>query len=141
MVQMAQVASNFTVFTHHAKTTKDLLYSFRNALLMKGGFSEERIALEQVVHVIHFDIHMKKAEDGHRYIERITEIRERESGYGGDSAGMFETRDLILYRDGGYIIVNNLSDEAQGRMMAVLTKEEKEEFISFLRDFRGRVGE
>ena len=141
MVQMAQVASNFTVFTHHAKTTKDLLYSFRNALLMKGGFSEERIALEQVVHVIHFDIHMKKAEDGHRYIERITEIRERESGYGGASAGMFETRDLILYRDGGYIIANNLSDEAQGRMMAVLTKEEKEEFINFLRDFRGRVGE
>ena len=38
-------------------------------------------------------------------------------------------------------MVNNLSDEAQGRMMAVLTKEEKEEFISFLRDFRGRVGE
>ncbi len=141
MVQMAQVASNFTVFTHHAKTTKDLLYSFRNALLMKGGFSEERIALEQVVHVIHFDIHMKKAEDGHRYIERITEIREREIGCNGSSVGMFETRDLILYRDGGYVIANNLSDDAQGRIMTALNKEEKGEFISFLRDWRGRTGE
>lgn len=141
MVQMAQVASNFTVFTHHAKTTKDLLYSFRNALLMKGGFSEERIALEQVVHVIHFDIHMKKAEDGHRYIERITEIRERDFGCNSGSAGMFETRDLILYRDGGYIIANNLSDDAQNRIMAALNKEEKGEFIGFLRDWRGRTGE
>lgn len=139
LVQMAQVASNFTVFTHHAKTTKDLLYAFRNALLMKGGFSEERIALEQVVHVIHFDIHMKKAEDGHRYIERITEIVEKEAGGDCFPSGLYETRDLILYVNGGYKIVGSLSQIGKKRILDSLEEAEKECFVEFFTDWEERV--
>ncbi|SES71437.1 ATPase, T2SS/T4P/T4SS family [[Clostridium] polysaccharolyticum] len=129
MIQMAQVASDFTVFTHHAKTTKDLLYSFRNALLMEGGFSEERIALEQVLHAVQFDIHMRKTEKGHRYIERITEIRERTSDYTGSSANMFEICDIIRYENGRYKLVNSLSKEAKRRILDALDGEEKKEFL------------
>ncbi len=74
MVQMAQVASLFTIFTHHAKTSYNLITSIRNNLLQTGVFSNETIAEKQVAETITFDIHLTKNVDGHRYIDRITEI-------------------------------------------------------------------
>ncbi len=74
MIQMAQVASLFTIFTHHAKTSYDLVTSLRNNLLQTGVFNNEMIAEKQVADTIRFDIHLNKNAEGHRYIERITEI-------------------------------------------------------------------
>lgn len=62
LISMSQVASLFTLFTHHAKTTRNLIIAMRNALLMEGGFKNEKVAEEQVVEAINFDIHMKKNE-------------------------------------------------------------------------------
>ncbi len=75
MIQMSQVASLFTIFTHHAKTTENLILSIRNSLLKCSVFRDEKIAEEQVVKVLNFDVHLKKDYDGNRYIERITEIK------------------------------------------------------------------
>ena len=36
MIQMAQVASKFTMFTHHAKTFDNLILALRNSLLKVG---------------------------------------------------------------------------------------------------------
>ncbi len=74
MIQMTQVASLFTIFTHHAKTTKDLILSLRNSLLKCDVFRNEEVAEEQVVGVIEYDVHLNRDYDGRRYIERITEI-------------------------------------------------------------------
>lgn len=71
-IQTGQVASLFTLFTHHAKTFKLLVESLRNSLAKAGLFSNEVIAEKQVVSVLNFDIHWVMV-DGHRYIERITE--------------------------------------------------------------------
>ena len=73
MIQLAQVASKFTLFTHHAKTFPNLITSLRNSLLKIGMFNSENVAEVQVVQVINFDIHLKRGVDGTRYIERITE--------------------------------------------------------------------
>ncbi|MGE7983794.1 ATPase, T2SS/T4P/T4SS family [Solibacillus sp. NPDC093137] len=73
MIQSAQVASLFTLFTHHAKTFSNLVYALRNSLLKAGNFSSESIAEQQVVSVLEFDIHLTAEVDGTRYIERITE--------------------------------------------------------------------
>lgn len=74
MVQTAQVASLFTLFTHHAKTLPNLVFDLRNSLLKTSMFSSERIAEQQVISVLEFDIHMRKdRETGERYIERISE--------------------------------------------------------------------
>ena len=81
MIQMAQVASKFTLFTHHAKTFPNLITSLRNSLLKIGMFSSEQVAEVQVVQVINFDIHLKRAVDGTRYIERITECIPLEPTY------------------------------------------------------------
>ncbi len=74
MIQMTQVASLFTIFTHHAKTTKDLILSLRNSLLKCDVFRNEAVAEEQVVSVVEFDIHLNRDYEGRRYIERISEI-------------------------------------------------------------------
>lgn len=73
MIQSAQVASKFTLFTHHAKTFPDLVTALRNSMLRAGTFKDERVAEEQVVQVLNFDIHLVKDFRGRRYIERITE--------------------------------------------------------------------
>ena len=73
MIQSAQVASKFTLFTHHAKTFPDLVTALRNSMLRAGVFRDEKTAAEQVVQVLNFDIHLVKDFRGVRYIERITE--------------------------------------------------------------------
>ena len=73
MIQSAQVASKFTLFTHHAKTFPDLVTALRNSMLRAGVFKNEKTAEEQVVQVLNFDIHLKKDFRGRRYIERVTE--------------------------------------------------------------------
>ena len=73
MIQAAQVASKFTLFTHHAKTFPNLVTALRNSMLRAGVFKDEKTAEEQVVQVLNFDIHLVKDFRGRRYIERITE--------------------------------------------------------------------
>lgn len=73
MIQSAQVASKFTLFTHHAKTFPNLVTALRNSMLRAGVFSDEKTAEEQVIQVLNFDIHLVKDFRGRRYIERITE--------------------------------------------------------------------
>ena len=73
MIQAAQVASKFTLFTHHAKTFPNLVTALRNSMLRTGVFRNEKTAEEQVVQVLNFDIHLTKDFRGKRYVERITE--------------------------------------------------------------------
>lgn len=81
-VQIAQSGGRFTMCTSHHNTTERLISYMRNALLKEAGLRSEKSATEQVVEALHFDIHLETDKNGHRYIERITEIeRERENGY------------------------------------------------------------
>jgi len=160
LVQMSQVASLFTLFTHHAKTTRDLVYSLRNSLLKCEMFTNEKIAEKQVVSVLDFDIHLARDFSGKRYIERITEVVAtplqqpypqgfRDAGTtGGKVAGFmettaefyarmtdrpsFETRNIIEYQDGEYRAVNPISREKINRMMQAMSREDAEAFSSFL---------
>ena len=74
MIQMGQVASIFTIFSHHANTPKDLVFALRNSLVNAGGFSNMSTAERQVIDVVKVDIHLDYTPDGKRYIERVSEI-------------------------------------------------------------------
>jgi pilus assembly protein CpaF len=74
MIQMGQVASIFTVFSHHANTPKDLVFALRNSLVNAGGFSNMSTAERQVIDVVKCDVHLDYTPDGKRYIERVSEI-------------------------------------------------------------------
>ncbi|RRD94566.1 pilus assembly protein CpaF [Clostridiales bacterium COT073_COT-073] len=124
MLQTAQVASLFTLFTHHAKTTADLILSLRNSLLKCNIFRDETIAEEQVTGVIQFDIHLGKDYDGNRYVERITEIIPESTGY--------RLQDIMVYHDHGYELKNLPSTKNISAMYRHMTTEDQQQFKDFL---------
>lgn len=73
VIQLAQVASLFTLFSHHANKAADLIAAFRNSLVNAKGY-DPKTAMDQVLEVIHMDIHLDYNTAGQRYIERISEI-------------------------------------------------------------------
>ena len=123
MVESGQVGSLFTLFTHHAKTTRALILSLRNSLLKEGSFSSEQVATEQVISVVNFDVHLHLDREGRRFIERITQIREAPQTPEG-----FELVDLITYEDGVYKRENRLDEATRKQMERWLSESEKEAF-------------
>ncbi|MDY5576820.1 MAG: pilus assembly protein CpaF [Lachnospiraceae bacterium] len=122
LIQMSQVGSLFTLFTHHAKTTESLVKYMRNSLLSSGLFRNEKIAREQVVDSIRFDVHLEKDIKGHRYVERISEIvpQETEKGY--------SVVDIVKYENGRYVQTGRFSDDVIRDMRKRMTESDKEEF-------------
>lgn len=116
LVMVAQVASEFTIFTHHAKTSEYLISALRNDLMLEGGFNNEKVAEEQVRAAIRFDVHMCRTQGGKRYIERITEILPK---------GPEKTRDIIVFKDNSYRICGHLSEETYREMSGRLNDKER----------------
>ena len=160
MIQSAQVASKFTLFTHHAKTFPDLVTALRNSMLRAGVFKNEKTAEEQVVQVLNFDIHLVKDYRGNRYIERITECvpvenkneytfdHRKETTLEGKFDKFFDNathyfmkttdkqlyvyRNILEYVDGEYIITNKISDKNIREMRLNMTDADAEEFDDFV---------
>jgi pilus assembly protein CpaF len=166
MIQMAQVASLFTVFTHHAKTFPDLISALRNSLLKSGMFHNETIAEQQVCSVLHFDVHLSRDVDGKRYIERITEcvpvadpepkemLAKPEGLTGGlscehyilsteklyrrlDRMRLYEYRNIVEYREGKYCLVYPISEQQAKAMEREMTAEDKRRFRKWLTEEGG----
>lgn len=75
MIQMGQVASIFTIFSHHANRTVDLVHALTNSIVSASGGSATPATVEpQVIDVIKVDCHLDYDVKGNRYIERFTEI-------------------------------------------------------------------
>lgn len=160
MIQVGQVGSKFTVFSHHAKTFRDLVHSLRNSLLKTGMFSNEKIAEQQVVNVLNFDVHLVRDYEGNRYIERITECvpidqtstyptdwvdkpstEEKMDAFMRTMAEFFTRmtdrptfigRDIIRFEGGRYVVVNPISEETRRRMMQSMSAKDREEFERFM---------
>ena len=160
MIQSAQVASKFTLFTHHAKTFPDLVTALRNSMLRAGVFRNERTAEEQVVQVLNFDIHLVKDFRGRRYIERVTECvpvedkneytfdHRKEKTLEGkfdkfmDNATRYFTKstnrelykyvNIMEYHDGTYVLTNPISENNIREMRNNMDDSDKVEFDKFL---------
>ena len=131
MLQTAQVASLFTLFTHHAKTTADLVLSLRNSLLKCNIFRDETVAEEQVTEVVQFDIHLGKDYEGNRYVERITEIIPQEVGY--------RLQDVLVYQQGVYILKSLPTNKNLEAMSRAMTAQDQEEFALFTEGCRRMI--
>lgn len=167
MIQSAQVASEFTLFTHHAKTFPNLIQALRNSLLKIGMFNDEKTAEEQVVQVLNFNIHLVKDFRGRRYIERITECipiedkneytydHRNEKTIEGkidkfmDNATMYFTkttnkemyhyRNVLEFQDDRYILTNPISEENIKEMRNKMDTADVEQFDGFLNKHWGIV--
>ena len=166
MIQSAQVASKFTLFTHHAKTFPDLVTALRNSMLRAGVFKNEKTAEEQVVQVLNFDIHLSKDFRGKRYIERVTECipvkrvdeyttdyrkektLEGKFDYFFDNATeyfrkitdskLFEYRNILEYIDGEYVITNSITPGNIKEMRLNMDENDAEEFDKFVEEHWGK---
>lgn len=162
MIQAAQVASKFTLFTHHAKTFPDLVSALRNSMLRTGVFANEKVAEEQVVQVLNFDIHLVKDFRGRRYIERVTECipvqdvndynfdQRNEKTLEGkfekfaDNATRFFTKEtnkelykyknIIEYQDGRYVLTNKISDKNLQEMIINMDDTDSANFRKFIEE-------
>ncbi|MDO5556807.1 MAG: ATPase, T2SS/T4P/T4SS family [Clostridia bacterium] len=160
MIQAAQVASKFTLFTHHAKTFPNLVTALRNSMLRAGVFKNEKTAEEQVVQVLNFDIHLQKDFRGKRFVERVTECipiedkneytfdHRKEQTLEGkvekfiDNATMFFTKttnkelykhvNILEYHDGTYVLTNKISDENIKQMRNNMDEMDVEGFDKFI---------
>ncbi|MDD5937051.1 MAG: ATPase, T2SS/T4P/T4SS family [Clostridiales bacterium] len=103
LVMISQVASKFTLFTHHAKTTQNLVLSLRNDLMITGAFHNEQAATEQVKASIRFDVHMTKDIKGHRFIERISEI------VPSSGSSEIEVNEIMKFENGAYHLIHPIS--------------------------------
>ena len=165
MIQSAQVASKFTLFTHHAKTFPDLVTALRNSMLRAGVFKDEKTAEEQVIQVLNFDIHLVKDFRGRRYIERVTECIpiENKNNYTFDHRnektleGKFDkfldnvtnyfTKitdretykyvNIMEFVDDGYVITNKISEKNLREMRNNMDESDQEEFDKFVEEHWG----
>ena len=160
MIQSAQVASKFTLFTHHAKTFPNLVTALRNSMLRAGTFKDEKTAEEQVVQVLNFDIHLVKDFRGRRYIERITECipveekneytfdHRKEKTLEGkltkfmDNATIFFSKttnrelykyhNILEFADDSYVLVNPITETNIREMRINMEESDVVEFDAFL---------
>jgi pilus assembly protein CpaF len=147
------------LFTHYAKTFRDLVYSLRNSLLKTGVFTNEKVAEQQVISVINFDIHLKRDVNGRRYIERITECvpLDKETDYPvpyrqtdkledkmaafmdtaveyfrrSTDRKQYEARNVIEFRDGKYVSAHPISDQMK-EMQEHMPEPDRAAFAAFL---------
>ena len=162
MIQAAQVASKFTLFTHHAKTFPNLVTALRNSMLRTGVFTNERTAEEQVVQVLNFDIHLVKDFRGRRYIERVTECIpvENKNEYTFDhrtektlegkfdkffdnathyftkvtDRKLYDYVNIMEYIDGEYVLTNKISDQNLREMRSNMDETDMEAFDKFVEE-------
>ena len=166
MIQSAQVASKFTLFTHHAKTFPDLVTALRNSMLRAGVFKSEKTAEEQVVQVLNFDIHLQKDFRGRRYIERVTECipvkdtakydfeYEKEKDMDSKVTKFFQNattyfskvteqnlytyQNILEYVDGEYQLTNKITDQNIHEMRANMDETDAIEFDKFIEKYWGK---
>jgi len=161
MIQAAQVASKFTLFTHHAKTFPDLVTALRNSMLRTGVFKNELVAEEQVVSVLNFNVHLVKDFRGNRYIQRVTEcipvIDKNDYNYNSRNEttleGKFDTfienstkyfaketnkelykyQNIMEYQDGKFVLTNKITDKNIGEMIINMDEQDSAAFREFVK--------
>ena len=161
MIQAAQVASKFTLFTSHAKTFPNLVTALRNSMLRTGVFKDEKTAEEQAVQVLNFDVQpIKELQKEKEYIERITECipLENKNEYTFDHRNektlegkfdkffdnathyfakvtdkqLYTYRNIVEYVDGEYVITNPITEENLRGMRENMDESDAEEFDKFV---------
>lgn len=148
VLQVDAVSSLLVMFTHHAKTVRDLIISFARDAIQIGLYNNKQDAMEAAIKALHFNLHMQNKK-GDRHPRDLTEIIPVEQkpyptqidpekyGLKDDILEFFrrmtdrvqyETRVIFEYKNGEYILRNMISEEKMEEIRAQLSAEEEEEF-------------
>lgn len=162
-LQYTRIASIFTLATHHANRTEDLVTGLRDHIVSAGHIPSPEAVERQVLEGLKFDIHVDVTADGYRYVERITEVVPHivkpeivnidpknveythavaERNYYATKLieSTFQVRDIIRYdkEKHEYRLVNLPTDERLRDMLSRMQDNTKREFAEFLAENRPR---
>lgn len=151
-IQMGQVGAGQIYFTNHAISADDLVEYFRDSLIEKSGYTNEKLVEELVAKVINFDIHLVNI-GGNRYLERITMIEplvgteypedaddaRREYYYRQTDRPVFRTLDIMRFENDEFVYCNKLSGNMIAEIEHSLRDFEIPEFRDWLRRMEAEV--
>lgn len=145
-IQQGQVGAAQVMFSHHAKTTEDLIEAFRDNMIEAAGFNNEEIVEKTVARTLNFDIHLRRTVDGLRYPERVTmivprtaekypatiEAAQKEYYYRQTDRQIFETYNIIELEEDEFVFKNNFTPEVISAIKSFLSSAECVEFDKFV---------
>lgn len=151
LINLLLAGTKRVITTGHWPTSDELVAYFVHAL---GGYGSSGFDDTQsmVARLIHLDIHCVKENNGHRHIDRITEIipYEREDREPENKAGVegcleeishymklltrkktYYTRDIVVYEEGRYKMINPISEGLARIMLHNLPPDKHKDFLKF----------
>jgi len=151
LVDLLLAGTKRVITTGHWPTTDELVSYFVYALGGYGNSGADDIEA-MVSRLIHLDVHCVKENDGHRHIDRITEIipygpEENLSVYKTGIEGRLEeishylklltrkksyyTRDIVIYEEGMYRMINPISERLSRIILNNLPPDKRQAFLEF----------
>lgn len=119
--QLAKITEQ-QMLTCHPSSTEGLISYFRQALMNRGSFANEKLATEEVTRSINIDVHTdKNTETGQRYVSYINEILP-----GGN------IRTLLQYSNGKYEVMAAPSDDLMERLLKKIRTKEQDAFCELV---------
>ncbi|TAH70332.1 MAG: hypothetical protein EWM47_05615 [Anaerolineaceae bacterium] len=151
LINLLLAGTKRVITTGHWPTTDELISYFVHALGGYGSWGLDNIQ-SMVARLIHLDVHCVKKNDGHRHIDRITEIipydREERSPYGEQGVNRhleeishylklltrektYYIRDIVIYEDGAYRMINPISEGLSKLILRNLPPDKRQSFLDF----------
>lgn len=144
-IQMGESGSAQVYFTNHAKTSQELIDSFRNSMIEAAGFNNEELVERTVAKTLNFDIHLKYVNGVGRFIERVSMIVPRgaedypdvledaqmEYFYRRTDRQIFDVVDILKFENGEFVYTGAFTDKVREEMASVLAGTEKQAFLEF----------
>jgi Flp pilus assembly protein, ATPase CpaF len=151
LIDLLLAGTKRIITTGHWPTTDELISYFVHAMGAYGSSGMEEVEA-MVARLLHLDIHCVKENDGHRHIDRITEIipvsdHDMEPDQSGGIEGRldliakqlklltkrktYECKDVIVYEEGKYRMINPISERLSKIIIKNLPPEERTFFLEF----------
>lgn len=151
LIDLLLAGTKRVITTGHWPTTDELVSYFVHSMGAYASSGTENVEA-MVARLLHLDIHCVKENNGHRHIDRITEIipfsrSEKELVAGSGIEGKLDviahylklltrsksyyTRDVIIYIDGVYHMINPISDGLSEIILKNLPPEQRPAFLAF----------
>ncbi|CUH93238.1 hypothetical protein [Herbinix luporum] len=161
LINLLLAGTKRVITTGHWPSSDELVAYFVHALNGYGNLATKDVQA-MVSRLIHLDIHCVKENNGHRHIKRITEIipydiedklPDIKAGVEGSlkeisyylklltRQSTYYTRDIVVFQDGRYKMINPISDRLAGIILDNLPPDRRRAFLKFNTIEKGGIDE
>lgn len=151
LINLLLAGTKRIITTGHWPTSDEMVSYFVHSMGGYGNAGTNDVEA-MVARLLHLDVHCVKENDGHRHIDRITEIipysridaePDKKGGIEGrldliahyleklTRQKTYYTRDIVIYEDGRYKMINPISDGLSKIILKNLPPDERQAFLKF----------